>query len=147
MGSRTYRSNHRFVIWRGQAPLNTWTCSSSEKYAFVGVSPYYFLEFTTSAADYDPNASLSYAIPWKPLNCRLNCNNCYSYAWQLPDITIGVLVGFMSASAEVQLLLPRERMLLRRRRRQRRKQNKRICFASAKKKKNYALRKFVIWLT
>ena len=28
-----------FVVWRGQAPLNIWTCSSSEKYAFGGMFP------------------------------------------------------------------------------------------------------------
>ena len=28
-----------FVIWQGQAPLNIWTCSSSEKYAFGGMFP------------------------------------------------------------------------------------------------------------
>ena len=40
------------------------------------VSPYYLLEFTTFAVDHDPNASLSCAFTRKPLNCRLNCNNC-----------------------------------------------------------------------
>ena len=29
-----------FVIWREQAPLNIWTCSSSEKYAFGGMFPH-----------------------------------------------------------------------------------------------------------
>ena len=41
------------------------------------VSPYYLLEFTTFAVDHDPNASLSCAFTSKPLNCRLNHNNCY----------------------------------------------------------------------
>ena len=41
------------------------------------VSPYYLLEFTTFAVDHDPNASLSCTFTRKPLNCRLNCNNCY----------------------------------------------------------------------
>ena len=41
---RTYRGisialSITFVIWRGQAPLNIWTCSSSEKYAFGGMFP------------------------------------------------------------------------------------------------------------
>ena len=47
-------------------------------YVWRYVSPYYLLEFTTFADDHDPNASLSCAFTWKPLNCRLNCNNCYS---------------------------------------------------------------------
>ena len=42
------------------------------------VSPYYLLDFTTFAVDHDPNASLSCAFTCKPLNCRLNCNKCYS---------------------------------------------------------------------
>ena len=33
------------------------------------VSLYYLLEFTTFAVDHDPNASLSCAFIWKPLNC------------------------------------------------------------------------------
>ena len=42
---RTYRGisialSIAFVIWRGQAPLNIWTCSSSEKYAFGGMFPH-----------------------------------------------------------------------------------------------------------
>ena len=41
------------------------------------VSLYYLLEITTFAVDHDPNASLSCTFTWKPLNCRLNCNNCY----------------------------------------------------------------------
>ena len=45
---------------------------------FGYVSQYYLLEFTTFAVGHDPNASLSCAFTWKPLNCRLNCNNCYS---------------------------------------------------------------------
>ena len=33
--------------------------------------------FATFAVDHDPNASLSCASTWKPLNCRLNCRlNC-----------------------------------------------------------------------
>ena len=42
---RTYRGisiialSTAFVIWWGQAPLNIWTCSSSEKYAFGGIFP------------------------------------------------------------------------------------------------------------
>ena len=28
-----------FVIWRGQSPLNIWTCSSSKKYEFGGMFP------------------------------------------------------------------------------------------------------------
>ena len=39
---RTYRGisialSIAFVIWRGQAPLNIWTCSSSENYVFGGM--------------------------------------------------------------------------------------------------------------
>ena len=67
-----------FVIWRGQAPLSIWKCSSSEKICvWRYVSLYYLLEFTTFAVDHDPNASLSCAFTWKPLNYRLNCNKCY----------------------------------------------------------------------
>ena len=40
-------------------------------------SPYYLLEFTIFSVDHDPNASISCAFTWRPLNCRLNCNNCY----------------------------------------------------------------------
>ena len=65
-----------FVIWRGQTPH--WIFEHAllqKKYAYV--SPYYWLEITTFAVDHDPNASLSCTFTWKPLNCRLNCNNCY----------------------------------------------------------------------
>ena len=76
-----HRSKHHFqinVIWRGQAPLNIWICSSWEKYAFGGMfPPYYLLEFTIFTVDHDPNASLSCTFTWKLLNCGLNCNNCY----------------------------------------------------------------------
>ena len=73
---RTYRGisialSIAFVIWWGQAPLNIWICSSSEKYARLEVC--YLLEFTTFAVDHDPNASLSCTFTWKPLNFRLNC--------------------------------------------------------------------------
>ena len=42
---RTYRGisialSIAFVIWQGQAPLNIWTCSSSEKYVFGGMLPH-----------------------------------------------------------------------------------------------------------
>ena len=46
----------------------------------------------TISVDHDPNASLSCAFTWKPLNCRLNCDNCYS------DVFSGVGHGDLGTS-------------------------------------------------
>ena len=63
---------HRFCY------MHHWTFEHVQN-AFQGIFPRTIcFEFTTLAVDHDPNASLSCPFTWKPLNCRLNCNKCYS---------------------------------------------------------------------
>ena len=73
----THRAKHRFCYMARPGTTEHLNMLFIWRY----VSPYYLLEFTTFAVDHDPNASLSCAFAWKPLNCRLNCNNCY---WSFP---------------------------------------------------------------
>ena len=68
-----------FVIWWGQTPLNIWTCSSSKKYAFGGMFPRTIcLSSLLSLLSMTQTPHLLCDFTWKPLNCRLICNNCYS---------------------------------------------------------------------
>ena len=86
---RKHRSKHRFCY---MARAGT---TEHLNMLFFGkicvwryVSPYYLLEFTTFAVDHDPNTSLSCVFTWKPLNCRLNCNNCYSLQGEAHHVLI-----------------------------------------------------------
>ena len=73
-----HRSKHRFCYMaRAGTTKHLNMLFFGKIYVWRYVSPFYLLEFTTFAVDHDPNASLSCAFTWKPLNCRLNYNNCY----------------------------------------------------------------------
>ena len=73
-----HRSKHRFCYMARAGTNEHWNMLFFGKICIWRyVSPYYLLKFTTVAVDHDPNASLSCALTWKPLNCRLNSYNCY----------------------------------------------------------------------
>ena len=74
-----HRSKHRFCCMARAGTTEHLNMLFFGKYAFGGMFPRTIcFEFTTFAVDHDPNASLSCPFTWKPLNCRLNCNKCYS---------------------------------------------------------------------
>ena len=73
-----HRSKHRFCYMaRAGTTEHLNMLFFGKIYVWRYVSPHYLLEFTTSAVDHDPNASLPCDFTWKPLNCRLNCKYCY----------------------------------------------------------------------
>ena len=75
-----YCSKHRFCCMARAGTtkhLNMLFFGKSMHLEVLYVFPYVLVEFTTFAIDHDPNTSLSCAVTMKPLNYRLNCNNCY----------------------------------------------------------------------
>ena len=73
-----HRSKHRFCYMARAGTtehLNMLFCG--KMCVWRCVSPYYLLEFNTFAVDLDPDTSISCAVTWKSLNCRLKRNNYY----------------------------------------------------------------------
>ena len=64
-----------FVIWRGQSPLNIWTCSSSKNMSLEVCFPVLFAWVHYFRCwSWRPSIMPQLcAFTWKALNCRFNC--------------------------------------------------------------------------
>ena len=78
------------IIWRGQAPLNIWTCSSSEKYVFGGMFPHTICL----------RSLLSLLIMTQaPHFHALLLGNCWTASSTVITAIASAVLGFVSASS------------------------------------------------